>query len=167
MNNIFENSKFLHIIRDPRDCCLSRKKAWKTNIYTTATSWTRGIEIARSDGAKIKDRYKEIYYESLLKETEKTLREICGFINCEYFSQMTRLNIPWESIGDAKGEKIILKNNMNKFKNKLSKKEIKKIEEIVFCTMKNTPYNFEYAKDHIPLNKAKLRIYKKMDSSCQ
>ena len=163
LNEIFENARFLHILRDPRDCCLSRKKAWGANIYSTATGWRNCIEIARSDAIDLKERYKEIYYESLLNETKKTLEDICRFLEIDYSNRMTYLDRSCEPLGDAKGVKAVMKNNTNKYKNELSNNEIKKIEEIVFPTMCNTIYKFEYAQTFIPMNKIKLKFYKKLD----
>ncbi len=73
-------ARFVHVIRDGRDVALSiRDRAVKEHtIEAIAERWVRRITRAREQ-AKGLDHYREIRYESLILDTEPTLREICEF----------------------------------------------------------------------------------------
>ncbi|HEC65574.1 MAG TPA: sulfotransferase, partial [bacterium] len=158
LKEIFPEAKFLHIIRDPRDCCLSANKAWGTNIYRTAELWRQRLEIGRSDGYQLGDDYMEVLYENLLDEPEKTMISVCTFLGCNFITVMTELSKPADSLGDTKGQTRIVKQNKNKYLFELSPYEIRRIEEIVYPIAKNIPYNFEYDVESKPLGYLMFKI---------
>ena len=73
LKDLYPQARFLHIIRDPRDCCLSTRNAWGTNLFSVADRWRRGVEVARKSGGHLGGSYIEVYYESLLDDPKKTL----------------------------------------------------------------------------------------------
>ncbi|GJQ57455.1 MAG: sulfotransferase [Candidatus Scalindua sp. AMX11] len=158
LKDLYPKAKFLHILRDPRDCCISAQKAWGTNLFSFADSWHRGVEAAQTSGRPLGDSYMEIYYESLIGDPEKTLTGICEFLGCEFTSAMMQLGRDTENLGDAKGQTKIVSNNKKKYLTELSISKIKRIEEIVYPVMKSTEYGFEYALRHRPLSNIKLKI---------
>jgi hypothetical protein len=153
MNEIFSNAKFIHIIRDPRDCCLSAKKTWGKSIYRTAEVWRQWLQNARTNGSRSEQNYLEVLYEDLISTPEDTMRKICNFIPCQFTHEMIELTKPSENLGDTKGQAIIVKENMRKYVKELKPKEIKRIEEIVYPVMKQLPYQFEFNVTYKPVNK--------------
>jgi len=73
-------ARFVHVIRDGRDVALSiRDRATKEHpIDRIAERWVRRITRARAQAKRL-DHYREIRYESLILETEPTLREVLDF----------------------------------------------------------------------------------------
>jgi hypothetical protein len=73
-------ARFIHVIRDGRDVALSiRDRATKEHpIDRIAERWVRRITRAREQAKRLA-HYKEIRYESLILDTEATLREVCEF----------------------------------------------------------------------------------------
>ena len=74
-------ARFVHVIRDGRDVALSiRDRATKEHpIERIAERWVRRITRAREQAKRLA-HYKEIRYESLILETEPTLREVLEFL---------------------------------------------------------------------------------------
>src|SRR5687768_7636126 len=74
-------ARFVHVIRDGRDVALSiRDRATKEHpIDRIAERWVRRITRAREQAKRLA-HYKEIRYESLILETEPTLREVLEFL---------------------------------------------------------------------------------------
>src|SRR3712207_7075395 len=64
---LYPQARFIHIVRDARDCCLSAHNAWRKNMVRWAQRWAEGVTKARADGRRIPDRYLEIRYEDLLE----------------------------------------------------------------------------------------------------
>jgi hypothetical protein len=73
-------ARFVHVIRDGRDVALSiRDRATKEHtIEAIAERWVRRITRARQQAKRL-DHYREIRYESLILDTEPTLREVLDF----------------------------------------------------------------------------------------
>jgi hypothetical protein len=163
LKSIFPAAKFLHIIRDPRDYCLSVRKVWGKHLYRSATLWKDQIEIARQEGKNIPSDYLEIYYESLLEDPEYILMKICSFIECTFTRDMLRLQSSSERIGDARGKTEILSGNKGKYKYQLSVKRTKRIEEIVFPVLITTPFSVHYANIYRPVSPVFLRLLKIFD----
>ena len=110
LHRVFPGAKFVHIIRDARDVCLSQRRAWHHTWHHSAELWSQmvraGIEQGRSIG---RDSYLEVAYEDLVRHSGPTLRRICAFLDEEYeprmleFHRAAALNIaPWEKHLHAK-----------------------------------------------------------------
>lgn len=163
LKKIFREAKFIHIIRDPRDCCLSSKRVWGKNIYRTAHRWAKTVTKARQIGNSLGNDYLEIYYEQLLDNPEKTLRNICDYLECKFFDGMLELDKPAENLGDTKNSSEIVRGNKNKYRNYLSTKEIRKLEEIVYPVAKELGYELENNISYRPLAPLSLFYYRLLD----
>ena len=80
ISSALPEARFCHVIRDGRDVALSiRDRATKEHpIDRIAERWVRRITRAREQAKRL-DHYREIRYESLILDTEPTLREVCEF----------------------------------------------------------------------------------------
>jgi hypothetical protein len=162
LKDLHPEARFLHIIRDPRDVCLSEKKTWGKSLYRTANRWRETIERGRTTGSQFGKDYMEIFYESLLESPKKVLFDICKFIDCEFTVEMTKLEKPSENFGDARGKAFIVQDNMKKYITQLSSHQIRRIEEIVYPIAKSIGYELENDVEYVPLsplNLKMLRVY--------
>jgi len=79
-------ARFVHVIRDGRAVALSRMRTLAlrpVEMSKVANRWQKRVRKARAKGAEL-DHYLEIRYESLVREPEATLREVCEFIELEW-----------------------------------------------------------------------------------
>ena len=158
LKDVFPDARFIHIIRDPRDCCMSMKKAWGRSLYSSAQYWQRALAGARPEGKRLGDDYMEISFESLLENPKGPLTSICDFLGCNFVPQMMYLGRPTEDLGHAQGETAIIKNNAKKYDSRLSTREIKRIEEIVYPVLTTAPYDPDYATRFRPLGRLSSRL---------
>lgn len=83
------------------------------------------------------------------------------------FKEMLNFNDSIENVGEAKGLKSIKNNNFNKFRNHLTKNQIKKIELLTFPIIKSLNYTLDnkinYHKD---LNKIEQFLFYGFISHC-
>jgi hypothetical protein len=83
------------------------------------------------------------------------------------FKEMLNFNDSIESVGEVKGIKSIKNNNFNKFRNHLTKNQIKKIELLTFPIIKSLNYTLDnkinYHKD---LNKIEQFLFYGFISHC-
>lgn len=142
----FPKCKIIHIVRDPRDNVLSARNKWGKNMYRSAYKWQQGINMTDTINEG-RERFIEIRYEDLLKNTESVLKKLCSFIGVEYESGMDRLNV----IVEGKGGKID-KENFGKFSKYLDKNEIKYIERLTKKGLQKYNYKIHF-KNLTPIEK--------------
>jgi hypothetical protein len=102
----FPDSRFVHIIRDGRDACLSqlRQDFGYDDVLPCASAWREQIWWVREIGAVLGPRrYCELRYEDLVKAPETHLRAICLFLGLDYSDQMLKYHENVEqSVPDSK-----------------------------------------------------------------
>jgi hypothetical protein len=138
---LFPKAFVIHIIRDPRDILVSKRKAdWSKNrsYYAHILINNMQINIAYSYSKRFERNFIEIYYEDLISIPEKTLVSICKKLNIEYEKDMMNFysssrKLVFEDEEQWKKETFgpIIHNNKNKWKNELNKWEITLIENAV------------------------------------
>jgi len=101
LNRWFPQSRFIHIVRDGRDACLSQLQQdfGFNNLLDCACAWREEVQWVRRIGSILgTQRYLEVRYEDLIVDPATRLGEICRFLGHEYHEAMLRYH---ESIGDA------------------------------------------------------------------
>lgn len=104
LHTLWPSARFVHLIRDGRDVCLSavswdRAKKLKTRfrtwsddpVSTAALWWEWHVRLGREGGSRLDaGLYYEIRYESLVLEPEEACRALCDFLNLPYHPAMLR-----------------------------------------------------------------------------
>ena len=82
INELFPTCQIVHVIRDGRDVVASHRDRWGYwSAVKAAEKWPRYIKAARRVGDRLPDdRYFEVHYEDVVLDTEKTLRQLLGFL---------------------------------------------------------------------------------------
>jgi hypothetical protein len=139
LKNHFKNAFVIHIIRDPRDVIVSRMKAdWskKRNFLQHVFAYKVQMQMGQTNGKMyFQNRYIAVLYEKLLKEPEKTLKNVCDFLEIEYDHKMLEFSKSAKDIIDDsemqwKKEALgpLLQNNTNKWRNRLTERQILVVE---------------------------------------
>jgi hypothetical protein len=94
LSQLFPGSKFVHLIRDARDATLSAQKKWGAerwymdNFYLIS-NWRRCVESGQEAGNGLApDRYMEARYEALVADPQRTIGQICSFLDEELHEAM-------------------------------------------------------------------------------
>jgi hypothetical protein len=91
----YPNARVLHMMRDPRDRLASVMSRWtrrKGAVAVGTAGWLWSSRLARQNVARYPDRYRIVRYESLVRDPEAELREICDFIGEPYDEQMLTMS---------------------------------------------------------------------------
>jgi hypothetical protein len=140
-SKMFPEAKFIHLIRDPRDVLLSKKKAqWskgRPSWYHIFANYVQ-LKLGEWQGRQLPaDKYLIITYEDLLNAPEDTVAEICGFLNVNFEQQMLSFQekakeLVSEEETQWKKETMgpLLKNNTGKWKGKLAYWEVALTEKL-------------------------------------
>jgi hypothetical protein len=104
MHQLWPRARFLHIVRDPRDVCLSMLEwrsgertagqfgTWEMDpVISTALYWRYSVAVGREAGELLRPAlYHEVRYEDLVSSPERELERICAFLRIPYVEEMTR-----------------------------------------------------------------------------
>ena len=83
---LLPEARFVHIVRDGRDACLSWRRTWFSpgdDIRVLATEWERHVLAARR-GTEAGVPCLEVRYEDLVLNPEAALRAICEFVELRF-----------------------------------------------------------------------------------
>lgn len=89
IERVLPEARFLHVHRDGRDVALSAMRTWwgPRSVADAAQWWARRVEAARKDAVGLR-HYLEIRYDSLVLDTEATLRRVCSFLELPWSASM-------------------------------------------------------------------------------
>lgn len=164
LKELFPDAKFIHIIRDVRDNCLSNMKTWGKRPLRSAQLWVESIAQCRRDASRLGQDYCEVKYESLLQAPEVEIRKLCSFLGVDFEPTMTSLARPAENLGDTRNAAQIVRSNMEKWRNEFSPDVVKQIEEISFQLLQDLGYPLLYANRQTRLTPGRLLLFKVVDA---
>jgi hypothetical protein len=88
------DARFIHLIRDGRDVALSYASVSfgpRDDPVAQAHHWRRQVSAGRLAGSRLGgERYLEVRYEDLVRDPERELRGICGFVDLPFDAAMLR-----------------------------------------------------------------------------
>ena len=148
LTKLYPTARFLVVVRDIRDVCLSWERKWGKDKRLCADKWSRrmrkGWDIASS---LPNERVLFVKYERLLSDTGEVCKEICAFVGIGFSETMLEfhkfVDVPRD--GKINYGKSIVKDNYEKWKSMLPPIEVRRIEEIAYDTLGIFGYCPHYA----------------------
>jgi Sulfotransferase family len=106
LHALWPHARFVHIIRDGRDVCMSilnwkkaeralgRFSTWEEDPITTAAVWWEWhVRLGREDGGSLAPQlYHEVRYETLVSEPAKECETLCDFLDLPYDDAMLKFH---------------------------------------------------------------------------
>jgi hypothetical protein len=127
----FPEARFIHIVRDVRDCCLSAQRAWGRHPLRTAQQWAERVPAARKAGEMLgPERYCEVRYEDVLRDPRRELERLFGFLGVATPSKTGELFRSAASGGGASGQRHVVAENSHKWKTTMSPGLRRSVESI-------------------------------------
>ncbi|MDP1699401.1 MAG: sulfotransferase [Aestuariivirga sp.] len=133
-HEFFPNAKFIHIVRDPRDCSQSAvSMGWSGNVYHGTEFWLK----AEQSWERLKpllhvSNYIELKYEDVIESPEHSMSLVCSFLGVEYHPKMISLEGTTYYPLDTKHSEL--------WKRKLSPYDINLIESRTMALMMRNGY---------------------------
>jgi hypothetical protein len=90
---LFPEARFVHIIRDGRNVALSYLDVdfGPKTLEAGALRWRRHVTSGRKRGRRLgADRYSEVRYEELTEDPERTIKQLCAFLDIAFDERMLR-----------------------------------------------------------------------------
>jgi hypothetical protein len=128
---LYPQARFVHLVRDPRDCVLSTQEAWGNTPLRTAQEWADRVRRCRAGGASLgPSRYHELRYEDLVGDVRGRLAEVFDFLGVPVPADSGQfLRVP-ENLGSARGAGRVMTGERQKWKQRMSPGLRRRIEEV-------------------------------------
>lgn len=157
----FPTAKFIHVIRDGRDCAASFHRRWKFNPVRTVFRWKHAIREGRKQGTVLGDRYCEVHYETFTAEPQDCLREICNFIGVSFEeSVLSPVRVRPQMTGSS--EKTIAINS-RRAEQYFSRRDLTRLEKVAGQQLKDCGYPVHYVEGDDDPPRWLLRWWEVMD----
>ena len=148
----FPRAKFIHLIRDPRAVVssLCESQVHQSSIYHGAMRWKYDIQAGLSLEQKTGKDLLRLHYEDLVNDTLSAIKKVCLFLDIKFSPTMLDYYLQTPSEYSSYYKKIhsklaepITESSLDKWRLKLSLKEIRLIEFIAEKEMVEVNYKKE------------------------
>src|SRR4029450_6547520 len=118
---LYPRARFVHLVRDPRDCVLSTQDAWGNSPVRTAQEWADRVRACRAAGAVVgPSRFLELCYEDLVTDVRGRLAGVFDFLGVPTPPDAGQfLRVP-EHTRSPRGAGEVVTRNRQKWKQKMS-----------------------------------------------
>lgn len=160
----YPQAKFVHIIRDGRDCASSFQRRWYRTPELTIYRWRKVVDIGRQQGIRLADRYMEVKYEDITTAPEVWMKKICEFIGVDFDKNVLVSRRPQSENRGVLGG---IEKNTEKWRTSLSIKCRRSLERIAGQSLSQLGYPVEFEKGNFTPSKNQLRIWNIKDYTRQ
>jgi hypothetical protein len=87
----FPTARFVHVLRDPRDRYASQKHhrtPGRGGVAAGAAMWAQSARLADRHARVHPDRYHVVRYEDLVRSPERTVRQVCAFLDLPFDARL-------------------------------------------------------------------------------
>jgi len=92
----FPRAKFIHVIRDGRDCAASFNRRWLRSPTLTIFRWKKVVMGGHRQGLQLgPERYLDLRYEDLTDKPEYWLGKVCDFLSVPFDAAILESNQPY------------------------------------------------------------------------
>jgi hypothetical protein len=153
---LFPDARFIIIHRDVRDVCLSWRRKWGRHPFTCSHRWQERMGAVRASASEVAaGKTLFLGFENLLSQSRRETERLCRFLGLSWSPRMLEHHRSVSRVMDGKinyGEPI-RPENQGKWRWGLKAREIRRIEEIAFHTMKAYEYEPSLAVTNRPLGR--------------
>ncbi|MCP4090219.1 MAG: sulfotransferase [Gammaproteobacteria bacterium] len=164
---LFPHAKFIHIIRDGRDCAASFNRRWHRTPELTIYRWKNIVRNGCSQGLQLgKEHYMEIHYEELTTDPSNGLSQVCNFLGIPFDPAVLESAQPYlqtENTESLQMEAGGLQPNSGKWKSYFNTKTRKSLEKICGSTLAQHGYTTDYPDSDINISWLNRRYWNSKD----
>ncbi len=169
---LFPESRFIHVVRDGRDCAASFNRRWHRTPELTMFRWKKVVVEGGRQGKSLgDDRYMEVRYEDLTTDPEHWLKEICGFLAVPFHEAVLLSSQPYLTAAHMQSGEARklggLKPNSGNWKQYFSAGKIKKLERIGGATLHSFGYESNLPESDENPSALMRRVYTARDAIVQ
>lgn len=141
LHALYPKAKFIHIIRDGRDCAASFHRRWQRTPEYTIYRWKNVVQEGRKQGQEIGQLYFEIKYEELTANPTHWMQKLCCFLSLPFDEKVLKSKQP--QMNKSQELRRIVRNS-GRWRVYFNTKQKKKLESIAGVALKSLHYPINY-----------------------
>lgn len=135
------SARFIHIIRDGRDCAQSFQRRFHYDPEVSIFRWRQLVAQGREQGQRIgKERYIEIFYEALTSAPEAEMKRLCHFLEVDFVPGMLESSMRMADPRLLSGSSRIVENS-EKWRQYFTRRQVERLEAIAGATLAELGYS--------------------------
>jgi len=146
LSRVFPRAKFIHLIRDGRDCAASFHRRWRRSPELTIYQWRQLIKQAREQSKIAPQNYLEIKFEDFTDKPEEIMKFICGWLLIEYEPALLKV----KNHGNKNFNFLKIEKNSRNWSFYFNEAKISLLEQISGASLKENGYEVSIICDHDP-----------------
>ncbi len=96
LSRAFPGAKFVHLIRDGRDCAASFQRRWRRSPVLSIYRWKKVVTMGRGQGRAVgPERYLEVRFEDLTGSPDVWMARVCAFIGVPFEASVLESSQPY------------------------------------------------------------------------
>lgn len=139
---VFPEAKFIHMVRDGRDCAASCHRRWRTHPVGAAFRWQEAVRTGRTVGRTLGSRYKEVRYEDITTRPVDILRGVCDFLDEDFSERILETKRVRPAMTGNRSSKIVRNPSDRKVLERFGR--LDKIERIIGKSLTEFGYNSKF-----------------------
>jgi hypothetical protein len=163
LKRFYPQARFIHIVRDVRDYCLSIHHAWGKNMVRAAQRWAQDTHQCRVDSRHLGQDYLEVKYEDVLTNTKHELARVAEFLEVDFLDEMTVLSRSVEGRGSGRGKSEVLRNNQRKYESHMDPAIRGEIESVAADSLRLFGYEVDPSLPIRKVSAARMLYYRALD----
>lgn len=164
LSELFPGAKFIHIIRDGRDCAASFHRRWRRTPAYTVYRWKHVLREGCEQGEKLGEKYFQLKYEDLTADPDLWMKKICEFAGMPFDNSVLHSNQPYSSNSSTAN---VIYSNSGKWKKYFNDRQLKYLERIAGESLQKYGYEVVYNKGDEDPNTVLLAFWKWNDAMRQ
>jgi hypothetical protein len=150
----FPEARFIHMVRDGRDCAISNQRRWGRHPANTIYRWKYVVAEARRQGGRLgQQHYLEVRYEDVTNDAVRNMRSICEFVGVAFDERVLLASRPRQMTGQ-KAQTIV--KNRGRSTGHLSASTVNLMDRIAGQRLVNFGYSTGYPEDDLNPVRAKI-----------
>ena len=171
LHELFPKARFIHVVRDGRDCAVSLNRRWLRSPVLTIYRWKKLVTECRRQSQALPDTlYFEVRYEDLTAEPEQWLRRLCKFLGLSFVESVLESSQPYmrapadaASPDAAKG----IRQNTGNWKTYFPLNVQSQLESIGGATLNEFGYKTSRPHSNVDLSRVRRQVLVAKDSAAQ
>jgi hypothetical protein len=151
MARAFPDARFLHVLRDGRDCAQSFHRRWSLSPLRSVWRWKKSVAFGREQGLQLgRGRYMEIKYEDLTSEPERWMREVCNFLEMPFSPAVLKSNMRYFDPKSERAQAGAMVPNSQRWRSYFDAGQIRQLESVAGRMLHDVGYPVELQGDADP-----------------
>jgi hypothetical protein len=147
----FPAARFVHVVRDGRDCAQSFHRRWKLSPLRSVWRWKKAVATGREQGRALgAARYMELRYEDLTAEPEHWMRQVCSFLTLPFAAEVLKSRMRYFDPNSERASAGAMVPNSQRWRGYFDARQISRLEAVAGRMLHESGYPVQHLGDADP-----------------